>query len=60
MNIMTWLAIGSPTLLPLITELKAETISYNSQRMMRQLDYDQSAVQVTGEIGYSDSVNVES
>lgn len=44
MKFLTWLAIISPTLLPFITESKTGTVSYNRQRVMRQLGYDQSAI----------------
>lgn len=40
----TWLAIIAPTLLPFITESKVGVVSYNPQRVMRQLEYDQSAI----------------
>lgn len=60
MIVLTWSAIISPTLLPLITACKIDKISYNSQRMKRQLGYDKSAVQFTGEMGCSNFVSVES
>lgn len=47
-NVLTWLAIISPTLSPFITEPKTGIINYNLQRAMRQLRYDQSAIQITG------------
>lgn len=50
----------TPTLLPFITESKTGAVSYNPQRVMRQLGYDQSAIQISGETGYSDSSLVES
>lgn len=37
MNVLTWLAKITPTLLPFVVESKMETISYNPQRVMRQL-----------------------
>lgn len=55
-KLLTWLAIISPTLLPFITESKTDTVSYNRQRVMRQLGYDQSAIQIVGEMGCSDSM----
>lgn len=39
----------SPTLFPFIIESKTGPVSYNPQRVMRQLEYDQSAIQVSGE-----------
>lgn len=38
MDIMTGLAIVSPTLPPFLIESKLGTVSYNPQRVMRQLD----------------------
>lgn len=35
-------------------------ISDNPQRVMRQLCYDESAIQITGETGYSDTLTAES
>lgn len=48
------------TLLPFITETKMEIVSYNAQRVMRQLDYDQSAIQSTREMRCSNRLIVES
>lgn len=59
-DLLTWLAIITPTLLPLIIESKAGTANYNPQRVMRQLGYNQSVVQLSEEMGCSDSVTVES
>lgn len=42
----------SPTLLPFITKAKEGAVSYNPQRVMRQLGYDHLDVHVTGEMGY--------
>lgn len=53
MKILIWLAIMSPTLIPLVTNTTDGVISYNPQRVMRQLGYDQLTVMVTGEMGYS-------
>lgn len=53
MKVLTWLAIISPALIPLITETAKGVISYNIQHVMRQLSYDQLTVMVTDEIGYS-------
>lgn len=47
MTPLTWLAVIFPTLLPFITESKIGTISYNPQRVMRLLGYDQLVIQVT-------------
>lgn len=55
----TWLAIIVPTLLPFITESKVGVVSYNPQRVMRQLGYDQSAIQISGEMGCSSSTTAE-
>lgn len=55
-----WLAIIAPMLLPFIIESKTGVVSYNPQRVMRQLGYDQSAIQIKGEMGYSDSITAES
>lgn len=54
------LAIIAPTLLPFITKSKTGVVSYNPQRVMRQLGYDQSAIQITGERGYSSLMTTES
>lgn len=50
----------TPTLLPSICESKAWIVSYNPQRVMRQLGHDQFAIQVSGETGCSNSSLVES
>lgn len=57
---MTWLTISSPTLLPFITKSKLGAISYNPQKVLRQLGYGQSATRLTTEMGISDSINTES
>lgn len=54
MDIWTWLAIISPTLLTVITKSKTGAVSYNPQRVVRQLGYDQSVIQITGEMGCPD------
>lgn len=59
-NILIWLAIMSLTLLPFITKSKMRVINYNPQHMIRQLSYDQLAIQITGEVGYSDTLTTES
>lgn len=59
MDLLMWLPIIFPTLLPSIIESKTGTVSYNPQRVMRQLGYDQSAIRITGEMGYSESMTVE-
>lgn len=59
-ELLTWLAIITPTLLPFITAYKVRTVSYNPQWVMRQLGYDQSAIQLIREMGCSDSLTVES
>lgn len=58
MNVLTWLAIISPNLLPSITESRMGSISYNTERLMRQSGYDQSAVQITGEMGCFSLVSI--
>lgn len=58
-ELATWLAIIAPTLLPFVTESKARVVSYNPQRVMRQLGYDQSAIQLSGEMGCSGSATAE-
>lgn len=52
--------VVSPTLLPFITVSKMGSISYNPQQVMRQLGYDQSAIQITGGMGCSDFLTAES
>lgn len=59
-ELAAWLAIIAPTLLPFITESKTGVVSYNPQRMMRQLGYYQSAIQITDEMGCSGSATTES
>lgn len=59
-ELVTWMAIITPTLLPFVTESKAGAVSYNPQRVIRQLGYDQSAIQVSRETGCSNSSLVES
>lgn len=59
-ELVSWMTMVTPTLLPFITESRTGTISYNPQRVMRQLGYDQSAIQISGATGYSDSSLVES
>lgn len=59
-ELVRWMAIITPTLLPFVTKSKAGAVSYNPQRVMRQLGYDQSAIQVSGETGCSNSSLVES
>lgn len=59
-ELLSWSAIITTTLFPLVTESKAGTISYNPQRMMQELGYDQSAIRLTGKMGCSDSTTVES
>lgn len=59
-ELVSWMTMVAPTLLPFITESKTGAVSYNPQRVMRQLGYDQSAVQISGGTGYSDSSLVES
>lgn len=39
-ELAAWLAIIAPMLLPFITESKTGVVSYNPQRVMRQLGYD--------------------
>lgn len=46
-------------LLPFVTESKVGVVSYNPQRVMRQLGYDQSAIQLSGEMGCSSSATTE-
>lgn len=46
--------------LTFVTESKAGTMSYNPKRVMRQLGYDQSTIQISGEMGCSDSMTIES
>lgn len=59
-GLTAWLAIIAPTLFQFITESKTGVVSYNPQQAMRQLGYDQSAIQLTGEMGCSDSKTAES
>lgn len=59
-ELAAWLAIISPTLLPFMTESKTGIVSYNPQRVMRQLGYDQPAIQITGKMGCSGSTTAES
>lgn len=47
-------------LLPFVTESKAVTVSYKPQCVLRQLGYNQSAIQVMGEMGCSNNLAVES
>lgn len=53
------MAIIAPTLLPFVTESKAGVVSHNPQRVMRQLGYDQFAIQLLGEMGCSGSATAE-
>lgn len=55
-----WFAILALTLLPFITESKTGVVSYKPQRVMRQLRYDQFAIQISGEMGCSSSITAES
>lgn len=55
-----WLAIIAPSLLSFIKESKIGVVSYNPQRVMRQLGYDQFAIQPSKEMGCSDSATTES
>lgn len=41
-----------------MTATVEDVISYNPQQVMRQLGYDQSIVQVAGEMGYSNLLTV--
>lgn len=59
-KLTTWLAIIAPTLLPFITESKMGVVSYNPQLSIRQLGYDQSAIQLTGEMVFSDLATTQS
>lgn len=54
------MAIISLTFLPFITESGTGTISYKPQRVMRLLGYDQFTIQITGEMGCSNSITAES
>lgn len=45
---------------PFMTESKTGIVSYNPQRVMRQLGYDQSAIKIRGEMAYSSSATAES
>lgn len=58
-NVLTWLAFVSPTLLPFIIEDKEGTISYNLQCLIRQLGYGRLAIQVAGEMGCSNILTAE-
>lgn len=46
--------------LPFIIESKMRIISYNPQPMIRQLGYDQSANQITWEMGCLDTLTAKS
>lgn len=51
MKILFWLTM-IPTLLPFKFETSEGTVSYNTERVIRQLGYDQSVVIVTGDMGH--------
>lgn len=59
-ELAAWLAIIATTLLPFMTESKTGVVSYNPQMVMRQLGYEQSAIQISGEMGCSSSATKES
>lgn len=59
MKFLTWLVIISSTLIPFITEISEGIISYNPERVMRQLGYDHLVGQVMGEMGYSSLLTAE-
>lgn len=48
-----FLGVIAPTLLPFILESKDGVTVYNPQRVMRQFDYEQSVVILTGELSTS-------
>lgn len=56
-KVLTYLAIISPTLVVFITDTMEGVIKYNLHRDMRQLWYDQSAMQVKDEMGYTNLLN---
>lgn len=47
-------------LLPFKSKTMEGTISYNPQRVLRQLGYDQGAIMITTEMGNSNTSNAES
>lgn len=59
-KIHLWLAMIAPAQLPFKSEIIDNTISYNPQRVLRQLGYDQKANMVTGEMGNSNILTAKS
>lgn len=54
-----WLGIVAPTLLSSNCKSKEGVVSYNPQRVMRQLGYDQRSVMFPSEMAYSSVLNSE-
>lgn len=54
-KIHLFLAIVTPTLLPFMSEIIEVIVSYNPQRVLRQLGYDRGANIITGEMGNSNT-----
>lgn len=49
------MAILAPNLLPLKTELDKDVATYNPERVMRQLGYDQGAIRISTDTGTLDA-----
>lgn len=56
---LLYLAIAAPDLLPSKSESKKAVVSYNPQRVLRQLGYDKWTMMISWEMGNSSMLNVE-